>query len=179
MKRPIIRSTTVVAVRRNGKVAMASDGQVSLDRTIVKASAKKVRRVHDGKVLCGFAGSTADAFALLEHFEGKLQEHGGNLSRASVELAKLWRTDRMLRRLEALMLVTDRDHMYMVSGTGDVIEPDEPVAAIGSGSGYALAAARVLLEHTELDAETIARESLKAAAAICIYTNDRITLEML
>lgn len=179
MKRPTIRSTTVIAVRRNGRAAMAGDGQVSLQNTIVKAGARKVRRLHDDKVLCGFAGSTADALALMERFEAKLQEFSGNLSRAAVELAKQWRTDRMLRRLEALMLVADQEHIYLLSGTGDVIEPDEPVAAVGSGAGYALAAARALLAHTQLDAETIAREALKAAAAICVYTNDNLTVEVL
>ncbi len=179
MRRQTLRSTTVIAVRRDGRAAMAGDGQVSLNQTIVKAGARKVRRLYEGRVLCGFAGSTADSLALLERFEAKLMEFSGNLFRAAVELAKEWRTDRVLRRLEALMLVADKERILLLSGTGDVIEPDEPVAAVGSGSGYALAAARVLLTHTALDAETIAREALLAAASICIYTNDRITVEVL
>jgi len=179
MKTPTIRSTTVIVVRRGGKAAMAGDGQVSFDKTIVKARARKVRLVHDGKVLCGFAGSAADALALMERFEAKLQEFSGNLSRAAVELAKQWRTDRVLRRLEALMLVADPEHIYLLSGTGDIIEPDEPVAAVGSGAGYALAAARALLAHTDMDAESVAREAMKAAAAICVFTNDNLTVEVL
>mgnify|MGYP000880654036 CR=1 FL=1 len=178
-KPQVIRSTTIVAVRRNGRAAMAGDGQVSLEQTVVKAQARKVRRLHEDKILCGFAGSSADALSLMERFEAKLQEFSGNLPRAAVELGKLWRTDRVLRRLEALMLVTDVEHIYLLSGTGDVIEPDEPVAAIGSGGGYALAAARALLKHTQLDAETIARESLLTAASICVYTNANVTLEVL
>ncbi len=179
MKGVTFRSTTVLVVRRDGRTALAGDGQVSLQQTIVKSAARKVRRLYGDRVLCGFAGASADAFALLERFEAKLQEYSGNLYRSAVELAKEWRTDRALRRLEALMLVADRDQMLLVSGTGDVIEPDEPVAAVGSGAGYALAAARVLLKHTSLDAETIARESLNAAAAICVYTNDQLTVEVL
>jgi len=176
---PLFRSTTIIAVRRDGRAAMAGDGQVSLENTIVKAHAQKVRLLHEGRVLCGFAGASADAFALMERFEAKLDEHSGNLQRAAVELAKLWRTDRVLRRLEALMLVADTEHIYLLTGNGDVIEPDEPVAAIGSGGGYALAAARALMAHTSLDAETIARESLLGAAAICVFTNANITVESL
>lgn len=176
---PRIRSTTIIAVRRNGMAAMAGDGQVTLEHTVVKSGARKVRRVYHDRVLCGFAGSTADSLALLERFEAKLEEHSGNLARACVELAKQWRTDRMLRRLEALMLVADADHIFLLSGNGDVIEPDEPVASVGSGGGFALASARVLLKHTHLDAETIARESLLAAASICVFTNEHLTVEIL
>jgi ATP-dependent HslUV protease subunit HslV len=179
MKELTFRSTTVLAVRRDGRTALAGDGQVSLQQTIVKSAARKVRRLYGDRVVCGFAGASADAFALLERFEAKLQEYSGNLHRSAVELAKEWRTDRALRRLEALMLVADAEQMLLISGTGDVIEPDEPVAAVGSGAGYALAAARVLLKHTSLDAETIARESLNAAAAICVYTNEQLTVEVL
>jgi ATP-dependent HslUV protease, peptidase subunit HslV len=172
-----IRSTTIVAVRRNGKIAMAGDGQVTLDKTVVKHGARKVRRIAGGLVIAGFAGSAADGITLLEKFEAKLAALGNNLMRAAVELAKDWRQDRALRRLEALLLVGNAEHLLMLSGTGDVIEPDEGVAAIGSGGPYAQAAATALLHHTELDAETIAREALKIAASICIYTNDDITIE--
>ncbi len=173
------RSTTVVAVRRNGKCAMAGDGQVSLGNTIVKGNARKVRRLDDGRVLAGFAGASADAFTLLDRFEAKLKEHRHGLARAAVELAKDWRTDRFLRRLEAMLVVMDATSMFLVSGTGDVIEPEEPVLAIGSGGSYALAAARSLLRHTELSATEVARESLKVASEICIYTNDSIIVEEL
>jgi ATP-dependent HslUV protease subunit HslV len=172
-----IRSTTIVAVRRNGKIAMAGDGQVTLDKTVMKHGARKVRRIAGGLVIAGFAGSAADGITLLEKFEAKLAALGNNLMRAAVELAKDWRQDRALRRLEALLLVGNAEHLLMLSGTGDVIEPDEGVAAIGSGGPYAQAAATALLHHTELDAETIAREALKIAASICIYTNDDITIE--
>ncbi len=170
-------ATTVVAVRRSGRGAMAADGQVTLGSTVVKGRARKVRRLAGGRVLAGFAGAAADGFALLERFERKLEEHSGSLPRAAVELAKAWRTDRYLRRLEATMIVMDREHMLLLSGTGDVVEPDEPVLAVGSGGAYALAAARVLLRHTDLDAARVATEALRAAAEICIYTNDAIVLE--
>lgn len=174
-----IRSTTIVAVRRNGFAAMAGDGQVSLEASIVKTSARKVRKIYHDQILCGFAGSTADALALLERFEEKLEEYSGNLQRSAVELAKQWRMDRALRRLEALMLVANKDHIFLISGTGDVIEPDEPVASVGSGGGYALASARSLLKHTDLDAETIAKEAILSASEICVYTNDSLTIETL
>jgi ATP-dependent HslUV protease, peptidase subunit HslV len=172
-----IRSTTIVAVRRNGKIAMAGDGQVTVDKTVMKHTARKVRRIAGGTVIAGFAGSAADGITLLEKFETKLAALGNNLMRAAVELAKDWRQDRALRRLEALLVVGNADHLLVLSGTGDVIEPDEGVAAIGSGGPYAQAAATALLHHTELDAETIAREALKIAATICIYTNDDTTVE--
>ena len=173
-----IRSTTIVAVRRDGKLAMAGDGQVTLDKTVVKHTARKVRRIAGGKVLAGFAGSAADGITLLEKFEAKLTEYRENLPRAAVELAKDWRQDRALRRLEALLVVGNGEHLLMISGTGDVIEPDEGVAAIGSGGPYAQAAAQALLRHTALDAEAIAREALKIAAGICIYTNDDVVVEV-
>jgi len=171
------RSTTIVAVRRDGKAAMAGDGQVSLGQTVMKGQARKVRRIAEGKVVVGFAGATADAFTLLERFESKLEAHRGSLPRASVELAKEWRTDRYLRRLEAMMIVMDEKHTLLVSGTGDVIEPDEGVIAIGSGGNYALAAARALMRHSELTAAELARESLRIACEICVYTNDQLVLE--
>ena len=175
--------TTVLCVRRDGKVAMASDGQVTLDKTVMKATARKVRRLAEGAVLAGFAGATADAFQLFELFEKKLKEHARSLPRAAVELAKQWRTDRLLRRLEALLVVADREHVLVLSGAGDVIEPD-PIAgggavAIGSGGPYALAAARALLAHSDLGARQIAEESLRIAADICIYTNANLTIEEL
>ncbi|MDH5673519.1 MAG: ATP-dependent protease subunit HslV [Myxococcales bacterium] len=172
-----IRSTTIVAVRRDGRAALAGDGQVSLGQTVVKGQARKVRRLSDGRVLVGFAGATADAFTLLERFEGKLEAHRHNLTRAAVELAKDWRTDRYLRRLEAMMIVMDAETTLLLSGTGDIIEPDEGIIAIGSGGSYALAAARALLRHTELSAAEIARTALGIAAEICVYTNDNIVLE--
>ncbi|HKM39785.1 MAG TPA: ATP-dependent protease subunit HslV [bacterium] len=176
----MIRGTTVVAVRRNGKVAMASDGQVTLgDKTIVKHGAKKVRRLHNGKILAGFAGSVADAFTLFEKFEAKLEQYQGNLQRAAVELAKEWRTDRMLQKLEALLLVADSQSLLVISGGGEVIEPDDNVAAIGSGGPHALAAAKALVRNTELSALDIVREALSIAGEICVYTNDRITIEEL
>lgn len=173
------RGTTVIVIRRNGKVVMAGDGQVSYGDTIVKHKASKVRRIHNGTVLTGFAGSTADAFTLAERFEGKLKDYNGNLARAAVELAKEWRTDRMLRRLDALLIVADKDKTFLITGNGDVIEPDEGVIAIGSGGPYAQAAARALLRHTNLSAEEIARTAMEIAADICIYTNTAITLETL
>ncbi len=171
------RSTTIVAVRRDGKAAMAGDGQVSLGQTVMKAHARKVRRIADGKVVAGFAGASADAFTLLERFESKLKEHSGSLPRAAVELAKDWRTDRFLRRLEAMLVVMDETSTLLVSGTGDVIEPDEGVLAIGSGGAYALAAARALMRHTELSAREIAESSLRIAGEICVYTNSEIVVE--
>jgi ATP-dependent HslUV protease subunit HslV len=173
------RSTTVVAVRRNGITAMASDGQVTMGATVTKGNAKKVRLLAGGKISVGFAGSAADAFALLERFDRKLQEHGSSLFRAVMELAKDWRTDRYLRRLEALMIVADKEQMYMLSGTGDVIEPDSDVTAIGSGGAYAQAAALAMLENTDLSAAEIAEKALHIAADICIYTNHTVTLEVL
>jgi len=174
-----VHSTTIVAVRHKGRVAMAGDGQVSVGEMIMKRSAKKIRRMYSGKVLSGFAGSTADALTLFEKFEKKLDEFRGNLQRASVELAKDWRTDKVLRRLEALLIVADSDHTYVLSGAGDVIEPDDGVAAIGSGAGYAAAAARSMVKHSQLSAEEIAQESIRMAASICVYTNENITSETL
>jgi ATP-dependent HslUV protease subunit HslV len=170
-------STTIIGVRRNGKVAMASDGQVTMGETIIKQTARKIRKLHDNRVLVGFAGTTADAFTLFERFEQKLDEHSGNLARAVVELAKDWRTDRVLRRLEALLGIMDSQHSFVVSGSGDVIEPDDGVVAVGSGGPYALAAARLLLKHTQLPAEKVVREAIEAAAAVCVYTNSEITVE--
>jgi len=158
---------------------MAGDGQVSIGQTIVKAGARKVRKVHGDRILAGFAGTAADAFTLFARFETKLEEHRGNLPRAAVELAKDWRTDRVLRRLEALLAVADRDHTLIVSGTGDVIEPDDGLIGIGSGGPYALAAARALVAHSELDAKAIVTEAMRVAASICVYTNDQITVETL
>jgi ATP-dependent HslUV protease subunit HslV len=172
------RSTTILAVRRDGKLAIAGDGQVTLDKTIVKHGARKVRRIADGKVLAGFAGSAADGMTLLEKFEGKFSEYK-DIVRAAVELAKDWRQDRVLRRLEALMIVGNGDHLFILSGTGEVIEPDEGVAAIGSGGPYAQAAATALLRHTTLDAEAIARESLRVAGTIDIYTNSDVIVEVI
>jgi ATP-dependent HslUV protease subunit HslV len=173
-----IRSTTIVAVRRNGRLAMAGDGQVTIDKTVVKHGARKVRRIANGTVLAGFAGSAADGIALLEKFEGKYNEYK-DVTRAAVELAKDWRQDRVLRRLEALLLVGTPDHLFILSGNGDVIEPDEGIAAIGSGGPYAQAAAAALLRNTELDAGAIARAAIGIAGEICIYTNDDVTLESL
>ena len=173
-------STTVVCVRHSGKVAMASDGQVTLGNTIMKQTAAKIRRLKGGEVLAGFAGSSADAFALFSRFEAKLDEHRGNLERSAIELAKDWRTDKMLRQLEALLVVADKQSSLLISGTGDLISPEEGVLAIGSGGAFALAAARALMKHKpELTASQIATEALLIAAQIDIYTNDRITLEEL
>ncbi len=171
--------TTICAVLRNGRVAMAGDGQVTLGNTVFKNGARKVRKIYGGRVLAGFAGSVADAFALLERFEDKLQTYGGNLLKSAVELAKDWRTDRVLRRLEAMLLVADKTKILLISGNGDVIEPDIPVMAIGSGGAYAQAAARALYENTELPPEEIAKKSLEIAGQICIYTNTNITVEVL
>ncbi|WKZ34083.1 MAG: ATP-dependent protease subunit HslV [Thermodesulfobacteriota bacterium] len=171
--------TTIIAVRRDGRVAIAGDGQVTLGATVMKKGAVKVRRLLEGKVLAGFAGSTADAMTLFDKFEAKLEAARGNITRAVIELAKDWRTDRILRRLEALLVVADREHTFVISGNGDVIEPEEGIAAIGSGGAFALAAAKMLARHTALDARTIAEEALKTAAEICIYTNNNITVEEL
>ena len=173
------RSTTVVAVIRDGKIALAADGQVTLGETVMKQSADKVRRVGKGRAIVGFAGGVADALTLLERLEGKFETHPGNVRRAAVELARDWRTDRVLRKLEAMILLGDPETLLMVSGNGDVIEPADGVAAIGSGGSFALAAARSLLRHTEMEASEIAEAALKIAAEICIYTNDNITMETL
>ena len=172
-------ATTVARVRHKGRVALAGDGQVSIGQTIVKAGARKVRKVYQGRVLAGFAGAAADAFTLFAKFEAKLEEHRGNLSRAAVELAKDWRMDRVLRRLEALLAVADAEVSFIVSGTGDVIEPDDGLIGIGSGGPYALAAARALCAHSDLAAEQIAEQALRIAAGICVYTNDHISVETL
>ncbi|MBC7357457.1 ATP dependent peptidase CodWX, CodW component. Threonine peptidase. MEROPS family T01B [Desulfacinum infernum DSM 9756] len=174
-----IRSTTVLVVRRDGRVVMAGDGQVTFGDTVMKHQARKVRKMFHGSILAGFAGATADAFTLFERLESKLEQYSGNLTRAAVELAKDWRTDRALRRLEALLIAADASQTLILSGTGDVIEPDEAVAAVGSGAPYALAAARALIAHTPMDARRVAEESMRIAASICIYTNDVFTLEEL
>ncbi|MBI1911920.1 MAG: ATP-dependent protease subunit HslV [Deltaproteobacteria bacterium] len=171
--------TTVIAVRRNGKVAIAGDGQVTLGSTVMKKGAVKVRRMRDGKVLAGFAGSTADAMTLFDKFEAKLDQTRGNITRAVIELAKDWRTDRILRKLEALLIVADIEHTFVISGNGDVIEPEEGIASIGSGGAFALAAAKMLMRHTEMDARSIAENAIKTAAEICIYTNENISVEEL
>ncbi len=174
-----MEATTVLCVRHKGKVAIAGDGQVTMGSTVMKHTAKKVRRLYQDRCLAGFAGATADAFTLFERFEKKLEQYNGNIARASVELAKDWRTDRILRRLEALLIVADTEHTLILSGTGDVVEPDDGVAAIGSGGPYAQAAAQALVKHTDLSALDIARESMRIASEICIYTNDRIVIEEL
>lgn len=176
----MFHGTTIVAVRRDGHVAVAGDGQVTFgNNTIMKQGARKVRQLHGGKVVAGFAGSVADAITLFEKFETKLEEYHGNLQRAAVELAKEWRLDRMLRRLEALLIVADTERVLIISGSGEVIEPDDEVAAVGSGGPYALAAARALLRHTALGARQVAEEALRIASGICVYTNDQITVEEL
>jgi ATP-dependent HslUV protease, peptidase subunit HslV len=174
-----IRSTTVLVVRKDGQVVLASDGQVTMGNTVVKATARKVRKLHDGRILAGFAGSAADGLTLFEKFEAKLKDTGGNLLRAAVELAKDWRMDRALRRLEALLLVADKERTLILSGTGDVIEPDGAAAAVGSGGSYALAAARALAENTSLPARQIAERAMRIAGDICIYTNDNAVFEEL
>ena len=173
------KSTTVIAVRRHGKTVMASDGQVTLGNTVVKQTARKIRRLYNDKVLAGFAGSAADSFALFARFESKLEQYRGNLERSVVELAKDWRTDRVLRRLEAMLVVSDDTATFLLSGTGDLIEPDDGIVAIGSGGAFAMAAAKALAEHTNLDAKTIAEEAMNIAAGICIYTNSNVTIEEL
>jgi ATP-dependent HslUV protease, peptidase subunit HslV len=177
--RPLIRSTTILCVRRDARLAMGSDGQVTVGTTVMKHNAKKLRRMYNDTVLAGFAGATADAFTLFEKFDAKLEEYGGNLTRAAVELAKDWRTDRMLRRLEALLAVADAKSSLIISGTGDVIEPEDGILAIGSGGAYALSAARALLGHSSLEARAVVEEALRIAGGIDIYTNLEISLEEL
>lgn len=177
--RSLIRGTTVLCVRRDGKVVMTGDGQVTQGDHVLKATARKVRRLFEDKVLAGFAGSTADAFSLFTRFEGKLQEHHGNLARAAVELAKDWRTDRSLRHLEAMLIVADPKATFLLSGTGDIIEPDDGICAIGSGGAYALAAARALAQHTKLSAKEIAQEAMRISSEICIFTNNNFSVEEL
>ena len=179
IEKTIIRSTTVIGLIRDGKVALGSDGQVTLGNTVMKHSAKKVRKLYNNTILSGFAGATADAFTLMQRFEEKLEAHRGNLYKSSIELAKDWRTDRYLRRLEAMMVVMNKDKALLISGTGDVIEPDDNIVAIGSGGPYALSGARALLNHSKLSAKEIVEESLKIAADICIYTNLNFTIEEL
>lgn len=175
-----IRGTTIVAVKRNGKCAIAGDGQVTVGQnTVMKMTAKKVRRLYQDKVVVGFAGSVADAFTLCERFEGKLEQFSGNLKRAAVELARDWRSDKVLRKLEALMIVANDDELLVLSGSGEVIEPDDGIAAIGSGGNYALSAARALVNNTDLAADVIAKQAIEVAASICVYTNNNITLEVL
>src|SRR6266705_1280671 len=178
-KKRLIRSTTVLCVRRNGNVVMAGDGQVTLGESVIKHGAKKIRRLYQDKILAGFAGSTADAFTLFSRFESKLEQYHGNLGRAAVELAKDWRTDKFLRHLEALLLVSDKEATFLLSGQGDVIEPDGGIAAIGSGGPFAQAAAEALVEHTKLSAREIAEQAMKIAGKMCIYTNDSFTIEEL
>lgn len=175
----MIQSTTILCVRRNDQVAIGSDGQVTMGETVVKADARKIRRLYNNRVLVGFAGATADAFSLMEKFESKLEEHQGNVLRATYELARDWRTDRVLRRLQSLMVVVDENHHLLVSGSGEVIEPSEPVLGIGSGGAYAVAAARAMLRNTDLGASEIVRKALEIAGEICIYTNTNITVEEL
>jgi ATP-dependent HslUV protease subunit HslV len=174
-----MHATTVIAIKREGKVVMASDGQVTMGSTVVKAGAKKVRHLYQNKVLAGFAGATADAFTLFERLEGKLEAYAGNLPRAAVELAKDWRMDKSLRRLEALLLAADREHLLLISGSGDVIDPEGEVAAIGSGGSFALAAARALIKYSDLEPEELVKEAMHIAADICIYTNHNIVVEEL
>ena len=174
-----IRSTTVLVVRRNNEVAMAADGQVTLGATVIKGEAKKLRKIYEDKILLGFAGSTADAFTLFDKFEGKVNEYRGNIIRASVELAKEWRTDKILRRLEAMLIVADKENTFIITGSGDVLEPEHGVAAIGSGGNYALSAARAYMDGSDFSAEEIAKKSLSVAADICIYTNHSITTEVI
>ncbi|PNU18998.1 HslU--HslV peptidase proteolytic subunit [Geothermobacter hydrogeniphilus] len=175
----MFRGTTIICVRKDNDVALAGDGQVTLGNTVMKHTARKIRRLHDNQVLAGFAGSTADAFTLFDKFDTKLKEFRGNLTRAAVEMAKDWRTDRVLRRLEALLIVADSETTLILSGAGDVIEPDDGIAAVGSGGSFALAAARALAAHSDLDARAIVEQSLRIAAGICIYTNEQITVEAL
>ncbi len=175
----LIRSTTVLCVRRNGSVVLAGDGQVTLGEGVIKHNARKIRRLYQDKILAGFAGSTADAFTLFSRFEAKLEQYHGNLGRAAVELAKDWRTDKAMRHLEALLMVSDKEQTFLLSGQGDVIEPDSGIAAIGSGGPYAQAAAQALMEHYRLSARQIAEEAMKIAGKMCIYTNDKITVEEL
>ncbi|MCD6309889.1 MAG: ATP-dependent protease subunit HslV [Candidatus Eremiobacteraeota bacterium] len=175
----MLHSTTIIGVKHNGQVAMAGDGQVTFDKTIVKHTARKIRRMYQGKVLGGFAGSAADGLTLYEKFESKFDEFSGNLVRAAVELAKDWRSDKILRKLEAMMVLADKEHLLIISGSGDVIEPDDGIAAIGSGAGFAQAAAKALVRHSSLSAQEIVDEALKIAASICIYTNEHIEKEVI
>jgi len=177
--KPIFRSTTICAVIHNGQAALGGDGQVTLGNTVMKHKSKKIRKLYDGKVLCGFAGAAADAFTLLTRFEEKLEQYNGNVERSVVELAKDWRTDKYLRRLEAMLAVISADQAFVVSGTGDIIEPDDKIVAIGSGGMYAMAAAKMLKKYSELSAEEIVKESLITASEICIYTNDNINVEII
>lgn len=179
MEEMVFRATTVICVRRDSQVAMAGDGQVTVGNTVMKHGASKVRRLYHDKILAGFAGSAADAFALFSRFEGKLEEYRGNMERAVVELAKDWRMDKYLRQLQAMMIVANNERAYLISGTGDLIQPDDGILAIGSGGSFALAAARALIRHTDKGASEIAAESLRIASEICIYTNDNITVETL
>ena len=178
-KKEKFRGTTILGVRHNGKVAMAGDGQVTLGNTIMKHGARKVRKLYKDQIIAGFAGATADAFTLFERFESKLEQYGGNLSRAAVELAKDWRTDRSLRRLEALLIVADRENMLVLSGNGDIIEPDDGIAAIGSGGPFALAAARALIRHSPMEAKAVVQEAMRIASEICVFTNDQLVVEEL
>lgn len=171
--------TTILCVRKNGKVAIAGDGQVTFGQTVIKHNAKKIRRMYNNNIIAGFAGATADAFTLFEKFETKIETYRGNIKRAAVELAKDWRTDKILRRLEALLIVADKKHSFIISGTGDVIEPDDGIAAIGSGGPYAHSAAKALLEHTQLEPKKIVEEAMKITSKICIYTNELINIEEL
>ena len=173
---PRMRATTILAVRRNGKVAIGGDGQVTVGETVMKSHAQKVRLIHNGRIVAGFAGAAADAMTLFEKFEEKLERYPGNMPRAAVELAKDWRSDRVLRRLEALLIVADKDHGFIVSGTGELIEPDDGILAIGSGGSYALSAARALVDNTQLEASEIVKRAMKIAGDICIYTNTNISI---
>jgi ATP-dependent HslUV protease subunit HslV len=174
-----MHATTIICIRHKGQIAIAGDGQVTMGQTILKTKANKIRRLYKGRVLAGFAGATSDAFALFARFEGKLEEYKGNLSRAAIELAKDWRLDKALRRLEALMIVADKDSSFLISGTGDVVEPDDGIIAIGSGGPFALSAARALIKHTDLSAKEVALEAMKISAGICVYTNEEFVLEEL
>jgi len=177
MSKAVIHGTTIISVRKDGKVAIGGDGQVTMGNTVMKHNARKVRKLYNDTVLAGFAGATADAFTLIEKFEGRLEEYHGNLARAAVELAKEWRTSKMLRQLEALLIVADAEHTFIISGTGDVIEPEDGIAAIGSGGPYAQAAAQALMKHSALDAVTVVKEAMEIASRICIYTNSQIVME--
>jgi len=175
----MFKGTTILCVRKNGKVAIAGDGQVTLGNTVMKHNAKKIRKMYDDKILSGFAGATADAFTLFEKFEAKIESYSGNITRAAVELAKEWRTDKMLRRLEALLIVADREHSFIISGTGDVLEPEDGIAAIGSGGPYAQSAAKALLDNTQIEPREIVEQAMKITSKICIYTNEEINVEEL
>ena len=175
----MFHATTIICIRHKGKVAIAGDGQVTMGQTVLKQKANKIRILFKGKVLAGFSGATSDAFALFSRFEGKLEEYHGNLSRAAIELAKDWRMDKALRRLEALLIIADKDNSFLISGTGDVVEPDDGIVAIGSGGSFALSAARALIKYSDLSAREIAQEAMKISADICVYTNDQIIIEEL